>query len=115
MSQTVYLRKSDKKAKKWMVTIENKTVHFGADGYSDYTKHKDDDRMKAYISRHKKNENWGKSGLKTAGFWSKWLLWNKPSLTGSLKDIEKRFNLKIARRSPPKSRSPKSRSPRSRS
>jgi hypothetical protein len=132
MKQTVYLRKSDKQNKKWMVTIENKTVHFGANGYSDYTKHKDEDRMKSYTKRHKVNENWGKSGLRTAGFWSKWVLWNKPSFTGSLKDMETRFNLKIVRdstkrlgnspkksgRSPNKSsRSPKrrSRSPKRRS
>ena len=42
----VYLQKSDKKDKKFKVTIvrdseRNKTVHFGASGYSDYTKHKD--------------------------------------------------------------------------
>jgi hypothetical protein len=29
------------------------------------------------------------------GFFSRWLLWNKPSLKASIKDTEKRFNIKI--------------------
>ena len=45
-----------------------KTVHFGAAGMSDYTKHKDDERKQAYIQRHKKNEDWGATGYKTEGF-----------------------------------------------
>ena len=52
---------------------------FIPNGYSDYLKHKDVDRMKLYTDRHRKNENWTKSGIKTAGFWSKYLLWNKPT------------------------------------
>ena len=49
----------------------------------------------AYISRHRVNENWNKSGIKTAGFWSKHILWNKPTIQQSIKDTEKRFNIKI--------------------
>jgi hypothetical protein len=51
--------------------------------------------MHRYENRHKKRENWKKSGIKTAGFWSKWILWNKPSLNRSIKDTEERFNIKI--------------------
>jgi hypothetical protein len=91
----IYLKKSSKKDKKWMVYIEGKTIHFGAFGMSDYTIHKDAERMKRYENRHKSRENWKKSGIKTAGFWSKWLLWNKPSFRDSKKDIEKRFRVKI--------------------
>lgn len=101
MTKKVYLRKSNKKDKKYMVTIDNKTVHFGASGYSDYTKHKDNERMKRYTSRHKSRENWGKSGIKTAGFWSKWLLWNKPSISASISNIQNKFNIKIVKGKPP--------------
>ena len=93
-----YLSPSTKKDKKYMVVIGNKTVHFGAKGYSDYTRHKDSDRMKRYLARHKKRENWTKSGVNTAGFWSRWLLWNKPTISSSIKDIEKRFGMKIQRK-----------------
>jgi hypothetical protein len=70
-------------------------VDFGAFGYSDYTLHKDPVRWENYKSRHRPTENWGKSGVKTAGFWSRWILWNKPSLIASIKDTEKRFGLTI--------------------
>ena len=50
-----------RKTKKLKAVIDGKkTIHFGVAGYSDYTKHKDPDRKDNYISRHKKNENWGK-------------------------------------------------------
>lgn len=91
----IILQKSKVATKKLAAIIGNKTVNFGAKGYSDFTIHKDIDRMHRYEGRHKSRENWGKSGIETAGFWSKWILWNKPSLTGSIKDTEKRFNIKI--------------------
>ena len=99
-------------AKKYKVTIikndgTKKTVQFGAKGYSDFTKHKDNDRKERYLSRHKKNENWAKSGISTAGFWSRWLLWNKPSISASLTDIKKRFSIKIIKGSIPKKKSPR--------
>ena len=75
-----------------MAVIDGKkTIHFGAEGYSDFTKHKDDARKDNYISRHKKNENWGKTGVDTAGFMSKKLLWNKPTLEASVNNLNKRF------------------------
>jgi len=93
----IILKKSTNSAKKFMVIIGNKTIHFGANGYLDYTHHKDPERMKRYENRHRKRENWTKSGIKSAGFWSKWILWNKPSLTGSIRDTERRFGIKIRR------------------
>ena len=81
-----------------MVKVGTRTVHFGADGYSDYTIHKDPERKQRYINRHKAKENWGKSGINTAGFWSRWILWNLPSLTGSINDTKKRFNINIVYR-----------------
>ena len=80
-----------------MVEVDGKTIHFGAEGYEDYTKHKDPERKKRYITRHKANENWTKSGIKTAGFWSRWLLWGEPSISASIKAIENKFNLRIVR------------------
>jgi len=95
----ITLKKSTRSDKKYMVIIHldksKKTVHFGAKDYSDYTKHKDPERKERYITRHKKTENWNKSGIKSAGFWSRWILWNKPTFKGSITDTEKRFNIKI--------------------
>lgn len=100
----VYLAVSTKKGKKYTVKIHypsgrTKTVHFGAKGMSDFTKHKDIDRKKRYIARHKARENWNKSGIDTAGFWSRWLLWNKPTLRESIKAIEQKFSVRIKRMS----------------
>lgn len=95
VTQIIYLYPSEKSNKKWTAQIDNKKVHFGASGYEDYTIHKDEERKNRYVKRHKGKENWGKSGLKTPGFWSRWLLWNKPSFRGSIKDMENRFNIKI--------------------
>ena len=73
------------------VINNKKTVHFGASGYQDFTTHKDPERKQLYIARHKKNENFGVSGAKTAGFWAKNILWNKDTLTKSVDDLNKRF------------------------
>ena len=94
---TIILTTSTKSEKKLMAIIGNdKVVHFGAKGYSDYTKHRDADRKERYISRHKAHENWEKSGITTAGFWSRWILWNKLTLIDSIKDVENRFGVKIS-------------------
>lgn len=99
MVKTYDLCKSSRKDKKWMIIMPDDTkVHFGAKGYSDYTKHKDKGRKNRYISRHEKNENWKKSGIDTAGFWSRWILWNKPSLMDSIKSTENKFNIKIVKK-----------------
>ena len=89
---TVVITKSNKPDKKLKATInETKTVHFGAAGMSDYTKHKDSERKQRYIQRHKANENWGASGVTTAGFYSKNILWNKSTIQASIRDINHKY------------------------
>ena len=91
----IYLSNSNRDGKKYKAVVDGKTIHFGAEGYDDYTTSKDVEKRKNYLLRHKVRENWTKSGIKTAGFWSRWLLWNEPTLGASIKDIERRFNVKI--------------------
>lgn len=80
---------------KWeAVLMEDDTerrIKFGRQPYEDYTIHKNNLRKESYLKRHQKNENWGKSGILTRGFWSRWILWNKPTIEGSLRDLRKRF------------------------
>ena len=72
-----------------------RTLHFGRRGMSDYTIHKDPERMKRYLDRHRKREKWTASGIATKGFWARWLLWNKPSLRHSINDTQKKFRIPI--------------------
>jgi hypothetical protein len=72
-----------------------RVVRFGRQGYSDYTKHHDAKRKSRYIVRHQRRENWGRSGSRTAGFWSRWLLWSKPSFKAALAQTQKVLGRKI--------------------
>jgi len=84
--------KSDKPDKKYyIITNDNKKVYFGQASASDFTIHKDEARKQRYINRHKKNENWNNKD--TAGFWSRWLLWEKPSIKESYEFIRRKFNI----------------------
>ena len=97
-SVEVLLRPSLKTDKKFDAVLGERVVSFGARGMSDYTLHKDAARMDRYVQRHAAREDWRQSGLRTPGFWSRWLLWNKPSFDASRKDMERRFCLKISYR-----------------
>jgi len=88
------------KHKYYIITPTNKKIYFGAYGYNDYTIYYKNNSEKIanehklrYIKRHQERENWGKSGINTAGFWSRWLLWNLSTIEASYRDIKKRFLL----------------------
>lgn len=68
-----------------------KTTHFGALGYNDYITHGDITRKMNYIKRHEARESW--YDYMTAGSLSRWILWNKPSLSESIDDYINRFKL----------------------
>lgn len=115
----IILTKSPIRVKKYRVTFpDGDTVDFGGKGYTDYTIHKDPMRMRLYVLRHgggdtrkfndpdrvhermlrltkSKLEDWGISGLKTAGFWSRWLLWSHPNMKEAIHFMNKTFKLQI--------------------
>ena len=107
---TIHLYKSDKPTKKWMAQFTNlqtgklKTVYFGAikesgEPYPDFTTTKDKDKKASYLKRHHSmNEDWTHSGIGTPGWFSRWLLWNEPTLRDSIKDTESRFPVRIIRK-----------------
>jgi hypothetical protein len=120
MYRVVKSPKYDKKFR--VVGPDGRTVDFGAQGYSDYTLHKNPFRMRLYVGRHggrvsarvaketssqkvhsamlkvrtSTKEDWTKRGIMTAGFWSRWLLWSDPSLSGAKRVIEKLFGVKVS-------------------
>ena len=89
----ILLSKSDNPEKKYRVLIGNNTIYFGDSSYEDYTQTNDLHRKELYLTRHASREDW--DDILTAGFWARWLLWNKKSISKSIKDIKKRFNIKI--------------------
>ena len=93
----IIIKPSNKTDKKYMAIIDDKkTVHFGAAGMSDYTKHKDKERKERYLARHKNNEQW--NNPLTAGFYATNIFWNKPTITESIRDTNRRFkniNIKL--------------------
>ena len=99
----ISVKPSDRKDKKLTATFclcegeskccdkKKKKVHFGYKGGSTYIDHKDDKKKDAYIARHKVNENW--NDPTTAGALARYILWNKKTLSESIADFKKRFNL----------------------
>ena len=88
----IVVTEPSKQNKKFDALINGKkTIIFGDSNYSDYTKHKDPKRKATYIDRHKNNERWGKDGIVSAGFWARYLLWNKKMIKSSVDDINKRY------------------------
>ena len=63
MKEPVKVYRSRNGVHKFMAVFpEGKTVRFGRKGYSDYTIHKDAERMKRYLTRHRSRESWGRAG-----------------------------------------------------
>ena len=94
MTLSVVLSKAPAPHKYKVVIDSKKTVRFGAQGYQDFTITKNEQAKSAYIARHRVREDWG--DYKTSGFWAKHLLWNKPTLGASVKDVERRCNMDIS-------------------
>lgn len=96
-----YLLDSEKENKKYTVINGDtaKIIDFGAKNYKDYIQYSDEDDEKAkirkdsYIARHKVREDW--NDLDKAGTWSRYILWNKPTLNESIRDMERKFRIKI--------------------
>ena len=77
----IYISESGRAGKKRKAEAEGRrAVHFGQAGADDFTIHHDEPKRQAYIARHGSKENWGRSGVMTPGWLSRYLLWEKPSL-----------------------------------
>jgi len=93
-----HLYKSNRKDKKYMVKFTNNntgkinTIHFGAEGYSDYTINKDENRKERYILRHMNDKI---NDLNYSGAWSRWLLWGEKTLQASINEMQRRFLITI--------------------
>ena len=71
---------SSRAAYKYKASDGSRTTHFGARGYEDYTTHRDEKRRRLYLARHASREDWSRAGVMTAGWLSRHILWEKPTL-----------------------------------
>lgn len=93
---TAVLSRSPNPQKKWRVVVTDgerqKTIDFGGRNYGDFMIHTANggievglDHRDRYISRHSTREDW--TDPFTAGFWSRWILWNNPTIESSIKTL----------------------------
>jgi hypothetical protein len=101
----VEIKKSSKSKKKLMAIFYDdtkkkiKTLHFGSSPNKDFTiyskelsKEGAEKKRENYIKRHQVRENF--NDFMTSGSLSRWVLWNKPKLSDSIRDYKRRFKLK---------------------
>jgi hypothetical protein len=91
------IKKSNKSDKKLMAKFINKktkrtkVTHFGAEGMSDYTIHKDKARRTRYRKRHQKDL---RGDPTRAGYLSYYILWgNSTNKNTNIKSFKNRFKL----------------------
>jgi len=94
---SVVIKPSTKSDKKLMAVFtmpdgKTKTTHFGQKGADDFTKTKNKSQKERYLNRHRARERWDDPF--TAGALSRWILWNLPTRTASIKDFKRRFKFK---------------------
>ena len=84
-------------SKRWMVVFYDRherpkrRVHFGCRTKADYTTGATTVDRERYIRRHKRRGRWGKSGVHTPGFWSRWLLWESKKMSTAVRNLDRRL------------------------
>ena len=98
MVDLLEFKKSTREGKKYMMVLNNDgrnlTIHFGQEGSRTFLDHGDKKLRENYLKRHKANEDWTKIN---AGSASRYILWNKETLSNSLKSFMSVFNIKDKR------------------
>lgn len=89
------VQKSSRPGKKYMALFDvkgrNKTVHFGASDYEDYTQHHDKKRRQSYRARHKGDNL---NDPTSPGSLSYYILWGEStSMKSNIAMYRKRFNI----------------------
>ena len=86
---------SDVPNKKFYIITNNyRRLYFGDSRYEHFTEgHLNEIRRKAYMNRHKKNENW--NNIDSAGFWSYHYLWRFPTYKEAYEEIQKILKIYI--------------------
>ena len=52
--------------------------------------------MKENTKTHVYKKFWDKGGINSAAFWSRWLTWGEGNIFQNIRDIERKFKVKIS-------------------
>ena len=75
------------KSKYIAIFDDGKRIPFGSPVSTTYAEGASKKKRDAYLKRHAVNEDWTK---RSAGALSRWILWEKPSVSAGLKEFKKR-------------------------
>jgi len=89
------LKQSTRKGKRYMIDYKGKTIHFGSAIGETFIDHKDKNKKSAWEARHRKGQPSAWNDKNSPLFWARLLLWNKPTLRGSIEDVNKRYGFNI--------------------
>jgi len=94
----VALLPSDRADKEWMAVIrypnKNVTLYFGQKGASSYIHNKSVKKRRQWLELHK-GKDFTIKGIEDPRWWTRWMLWNKLSISAAKKDVEQRFGVKF--------------------
>jgi hypothetical protein len=94
----IVVRRSPHPDKKWQVTIPRhwgvQTIDFGDKTSPDYTTHRNLSLAVQYHRAHQ-DQDWSMGANGREHFWTRWLLWNKPTIQEAIADMSDKFNLKF--------------------
>ena len=88
------LKNSTNKGKRYVIIMgDTMQHHFGSDVGKTYIDGRSNKEKNAWEARHKGDKNY--NNIHSGIYWSRFLLWNKKSLKESIKELEKKLNIKI--------------------
>jgi hypothetical protein len=87
----IFIEESTRKNKKYKATDGRKTVHFGDSRYSDFTQNHSDERKKAYIARHSKEDHTISNALSPA-FLARHVLWSEKSVPQAVRKLNRKYS-----------------------
>ena len=90
----IELMKSPRAGKRFAVCWAGRVIHFGQPGAFTYADGAGHAKRAAYLARHgaaKSGEDW--TDPTTAGYWARWLLWEKRGIGNGLAEAVRRLNV----------------------
>jgi hypothetical protein len=80
---------STRRGKRFMITLDGKTFHFGSKNGSTYIDHGDKKKRENYIKRHQVNEDWT---TVNPGSLSRFILWgSSTSIEKNMREFNRMF------------------------